>query len=250
MAHLALSTASFAAADTLIAGGRDKRQRPIGHNTVAIRRGPDAIAVRYWSTDIVTMHRDGSIAVTLNGYNTVTTLQRVNYLLPAPWRVASYRQRGQSRAWLWAGGYPVTPFVDGLTIHPDTGAVSYDGAVILTADDIAAIRSAAEAAQAERERKRIARYAAQHAAQPYASSDAFRHRWDCKACTALREAEREAHRARLSAEHDAMTEALSRATDAAPWTPAEYAAAGSHIRRNYYDGSISHVGCPWDCPQR
>jgi hypothetical protein len=48
-----------------------------------------AIAVRLHATDIVTFHRDGSISLDTGGWLTVTTKDRMNRYLPAPFSIFS-----------------------------------------------------------------------------------------------------------------------------------------------------------------
>jgi hypothetical protein len=119
-----------------------------------------------------------------------------------------------------AGPDRITPYIDGLVLTAD-GGIAYAGETILSADDVATVRAAESIAAAERDRKRTERYAAQHAAAPDADSHAFRHRWSCDACVALRAAEHAAYVAQLAAAHD----------------------AGEHA-------AVTGGWCPWGCPRR
>jgi hypothetical protein len=71
--------------------GRCYQLRKIGNNSYLQRRG-EAIALLYHSTDVVTFFSDGSIQVSTGGWNTITTRERINWVLPRPWHV--YGERG------------------------------------------------------------------------------------------------------------------------------------------------------------
>jgi hypothetical protein len=278
MAHLDLQAGRFAAADTLL-GTRDRRR--IGHNTIARRVDPDTIAVRYHATDIYRMTRDGWAILSTGGWDTVTTWSRINALLPGPF--ACYSHRG--RRSIYVRGHAVTPYADGLAVHVGStmaggtdaiGMQTPDGiGQLLSADDIASIIAADEVDQARRATARDARLSREHPAVDGVRLHSARlwnrrARW-CERCTIEERAERDAHRAILTAEHVAMGSTLARNPNAAdPWTDAEYTAAGSHIRRETVreypplagapdwkrdysaEPVVSErvtVACPWECPQ-
>ncbi len=224
MAHLDLQTGTYAAADTLL-GSRSERR--IGHNTRLHRpyssAVPAPIAVRYHATDIVTLSADGWLTVSTGGWHTVTTLQRINALLPGRWRIGSHGKHG---SYLWHGGYPITPFVDGLQVNTSTGAVGIGGDVLLTADDVAAIETAAEAAEAARADRRAARLLREHptAGGPRTHTRSLydQRARGCGRCDTELAAIREARRIALGVEH-------------ITGHPADY---------------WGKVTCPWDCPER
>jgi len=232
MAHLALSTADYHAADTLL-GSRDERR--IGHNT-RLRRAGDDIAVRYHATDIVTMSADGAVTIDTGGWDTVTTWQRVNALLPGPWAIHSDRGRRS----LYYRGHVITPYADGLTLYAADGRVSYAGDTILTADDVAAIVAASEEAAARRAAKHAERmlrehptartFAPDHPALPsWAVPAGTGHRGGrgaraCDRCDAESTQWAQLRRDRIAADHD----------------------AGTHPAPSWSSG----VSCPWDCPRR
>lgn len=73
---------------TLIAGGRNKRNRPIENNTCARRHdwisaesgektGDHTIAIRFHQTDIVMLDKDDSRRLSCGGWQTITTLARL-----------------------------------------------------------------------------------------------------------------------------------------------------------------------------
>lgn len=247
MARLSLSTASYAAAQAAL-GSRDSKR--IGHNTTVHRLyGSTGYAVRYHSTDILTMRDDGSVELSTGGWDTITTKTRLNALLPGPYSIHGHRIGRDTSLYLWVRGYPMTPFVDGLTIHPADGSVSFQGETILTAADIAAMIDAAEDRRAMLDARREVTRKAQHAARPGAPSASFRHRWDCPDCRTLEAAEREARSAILHAEHDRNEHSAVR-----PVYDWRKNADGSN---DYTAGSWHDTGrsetystCPWDCPDR
>ena len=247
MARMDLDTASYFGAQACL-HGRDSVR--IGHNTtLETLYSGDGYAVRYHATHILTMRADGTVEINTGGWDTVTTKQRLNALLPAPFSLHSNRVRGETSLWLYARGWPVTPFVDGLTVNPADDSVSYQGETILTAADITAIIAAAETRRATLDARREERRAADHAARPNGLSDTFRHRWDCEDCRALRETETEARRAILHAEHDRGAHVGTR-----PIYEFNRNADGS---TDYGPGSWHATGatetfstCPWECPDR
>lgn len=257
----------YFSAQAFVAGGRDKRSRPIENNT-RVESRYDAFAVRLHGTDVATYRPDGWVILNTGGWHTVTTFDRLNRYAPAPWRVASDGKGGRM---LYRSGRAITPFVDGLSVH-ESGAVGMNGAALLTAADVDAIAEAADAAAVIRADKRAALLLRQHPAvnAPRAHRGYDQRAYDCGRCQAESEAERIAERARLTAEHAAMLSTLARNPDAgAPWSEAEYAAAGSHVRRDTVreypplpggrdwqhdytaEPIISErvkVACPWSCP--
>lgn len=70
-----------------------KQQRTLSSNTVLHRTGPGTIAVRYWSTDVVTYVKDSPIVILqAGGWVTATTASRMHAFTPANIRVR--RQMG------------------------------------------------------------------------------------------------------------------------------------------------------------
>jgi hypothetical protein len=209
------------------------------------------LAVQYHSTDIVTLTADGWLEMSTGGWHTVTTWARINALLPGSWRVGS--DRGTS--WLYNRGRKVTPYVDGLAINADAGAVGMGSDVLLTAEDVAAICDAADAATAARDAKRAARLLAAHPTArtfPADASGLFAsynggpggpHRSyngmspDCATCTAERIAWDALRRDALRRSHDGLTVTLP---DGGTAIYPAHATLGQYGRS----------GCPWDCPLR
>jgi hypothetical protein len=59
----------------------DGKDRKIGHNTYASVM-PDAVAIRYHGTVIVKFYNEGTIVLNSGGWQTSTTKNRMNMLLP------------------------------------------------------------------------------------------------------------------------------------------------------------------------
>ena len=103
----------------------NKTDRPYGNNTRVQRADPD-ILVKLHGTYIATFYPDGVIRLNTGGYRTHTTKERINSILPSPWRV--YQEAGvwhlqDCTNWDNPGNDYI--FQDGITIAPDgsvTGA--------------------------------------------------------------------------------------------------------------------------------
>lgn len=245
MARMSIDTLSYFGAQTAL-GSRDSKR--IGHNTTLHRTYGGAYAVQYHSTDILTAHPDGSIEIATGGWDTITTKTRINHLLPGGYGIHGHRIAGQTSLYLWVRGYPITPFVDGLTVQPADGSVGYQGDVILTAADISAMIAAADERRATLDAKREVRRAADHAAKPDAPSSAFRHAYGCAECRALQEAEYDAalaamHKAHARGEHVREHIDVSWPIDPATGRT-DYRAPAIHA------APVMVPSCPWQCPDR
>lgn len=84
--------------------GRCRNGRKVGNNTYLERRGDD-IAVRLHSTDVVTMHPDGSVTLDSGGWRTYTTKDRMRSF------VNVYSKSG---VWYLPDG---SLFYDGVTVR-------------------------------------------------------------------------------------------------------------------------------------
>ncbi|MET0711079.1 MAG: hypothetical protein ABWZ30_01045 [Jiangellaceae bacterium] len=69
---------AFGHAETHLAKGRNKNDRPYGTNTRLRRIDADTIAVVFHSTAVVTMHRDGTFTIYGGGWNTPSTRRRIS----------------------------------------------------------------------------------------------------------------------------------------------------------------------------
>src|SRR5438132_10493459 len=72
-------------------GSRSRRR--LANNTYAELDADGSIGVRLHATRIITFHPDGSFTVCTGGYETTTTKQRLNALLPAGYRIFSKSYR-------------------------------------------------------------------------------------------------------------------------------------------------------------
>lgn len=266
---------SYDEACAILAGGRDKSRRTVANNTRVVRRGDD-VAVQLHGTDVVTFTRDGWAIIDHGGWDTVTTWARVNAALPGGYTCWSDRGRRN----LYAHGTRTLLYAPGVAVRASDGALGYRGpdgtiAVLMTRDDVNVIRGAQEAADEARAEKRAARLLREHPVVGGPRTHRANLGWGgrpygCARCETELDAEREARRAALAVEHEATAATLARnPSDADPWTDAEYAAAGSHVRREARhewamgpDGRPDYracpartweevrVACPWDCPKR
>lgn len=103
--------------------GKDSKR--IGHNTYAEKLNDDEIGIRLHGTYVVTFVSDGRIVLRSGGYETVTTKQRMNAVLPMCFRVFAkdYTWKVRDRSNVRDNGERVLSFFDGLTLtHPESDA--------------------------------------------------------------------------------------------------------------------------------
>lgn len=98
----------------------DKGSRKLANNTKVYRvmlRGyyglVDEIHVRLHNTDIVSYREDGIITLNSGGYQTTTTKQRMNQLLPPGYGISQTKFK-----WYLRTPEGEVPFVDGMTLTP------------------------------------------------------------------------------------------------------------------------------------
>jgi hypothetical protein len=196
---------------------KGKTRRNIGYQT-ALATTDNGVALEHWGTAIVEYLPDGWVEVT-NDYGSVTTTARIRSALPSMWSIGS---AGKSGRYIFHAGYRITPAIDGISVNDGTAdaAVMFGGDVVLTWDDVATIKAAEDGARSARADKRAARLLREHPAvgDPSTHPGRYGRPYDCPRCTEESRLEREAHRAALSAEHDANGHPYGR--------------------------------CPWDCPKR
>lgn len=104
-----------------IAHGRSKIDRKIENNTMA-RLGEDRIVIRFHSTDIAQILQDNTIILNSGGYKTFTTKDRMNKILPNPFRI--YQNAGIWYIWNYITKVEY-PYIDGITINPDSSITNY-----------------------------------------------------------------------------------------------------------------------------
>lgn len=222
MAHLTLREGTYEAARARL-GKRD--HLTIGHNT-SLERFDGVIAVRLHSTNVLTFTADGWTIIRANGWETSTTSDRVNALLPPGWRIGGDGKGQRGDGWGlyrtgpygWAGWARIATFIDGLAVRqdPEDRSVGMAGrrpwqnetAIMLDPDQVESIVITAEGERAAREAKRAARLAREHAkgvAGDYGMTERYStaeqgmirviryhprtyggRQYDCLACQALR----------------------------------------------------------------
>jgi hypothetical protein len=100
--------------------GRCFLRRKLGNNTYACRYigrsdEPDRtayITILYHDTHIMAFYPNGDIMMNIGRFFTVTTKQRLNEFLPAPYRV--YSDKGE---WfLWNRNFKIAPFTNGMVL--------------------------------------------------------------------------------------------------------------------------------------
>lgn len=112
------ATADHAGWDTFLA---DRDEKKIGHNTIAHRvydhaTGREGIAIRLHHTDVVTFYSDGGIVLNSGGWQSVTTKDRMNAVLPASIRVSQKNYVWSVQLGGWETGENV-PFSDGMVVR-------------------------------------------------------------------------------------------------------------------------------------
>lgn len=90
---------------------KGKGERRIGNNTVLRTLSNGDIAIRYHYTDIFVMNVLNNMRIYTGGWDTVTTIQRLNYLLPRNVRI--FKKKGEL---LISGSNGTFPFKDGMLI--------------------------------------------------------------------------------------------------------------------------------------
>tara|TARA_B000000565_G_C23532870_1_gene280491 strand:- start:180 stop:482 length:303 start_codon:yes stop_codon:yes gene_type:complete len=91
----------------LVHGKTCRTERKIGNNTYARILHNGSIAVRLYSTDVVTIHTDNSATLRNGGHKTDTTKNRINKYSP----VKVFQKNWE---WFTADG---TPFQEGMRVY-------------------------------------------------------------------------------------------------------------------------------------
>ena len=97
----------------------NKDGRVIGNNTRVMFADADSydpVAIRLHSTNVVTFYRDGRIVLDSGGWQTVTTKDRMNSVLPQRFRVFA-----KDHVWFVSDNRTgsTIPFSDGMTLVND-----------------------------------------------------------------------------------------------------------------------------------
>jgi hypothetical protein len=92
------------------------RHKRVHHNPIT-----DTMDVIIYNTDVVSAHRDGSITLRTNGWNSQTTkdgINRVLYTLRSRLYIYSLRHRGVSQ-WVLSTEHGTYAFYDGMVLSPE-----------------------------------------------------------------------------------------------------------------------------------
>jgi hypothetical protein len=114
---------SWQAANALLTG-RCHDSRKVARNTYLKRRSNGDIAVMLHSTDVVTFHMDGTFTLSMGGWPTMTTRDRIDRFTPKWLRM--YSERGVQKVRVnmkgqgWGEGVTYRHF-DGITFGPRGG---------------------------------------------------------------------------------------------------------------------------------
>jgi hypothetical protein len=120
------SDTAFDILDAYLKEGRNKEERPWGNNT-RVRQAFDHIIVRLHNTDIANLSVDGSITLNTDGWQTVTTKDRLNKVLTLG-NCGHWRLWSEKGIWMLyyfspdkgnADPIPSYAFTDGVTVWPD-----------------------------------------------------------------------------------------------------------------------------------
>ncbi len=138
--NIIFTTYSKAQSELAKGKGRNPTSRKVANNTYLIQRegysrdvkgvghAESYIAVRLHNTDVVDIYLD-KLVLRTNGWETVTTKDRINSYLPAKWHVyskrhiwylsyvTSYGEDGERSRWF---------FQDGITIRQDGGVYLHE----------------------------------------------------------------------------------------------------------------------------
>lgn len=148
-------------ADAILARARNRDSGRTVANNTRLEDGypnPDCIHLQLHGSNVATYHPDGSISVSLCGWDTVTTRDRISRALPSPWNV----WRHKDQPWMFHSGYPMLPLGnDGLRVGPK-GIMLPDGTRLMSNADIDAETAREKERRAAAHAKHAENLAAQH----------------------------------------------------------------------------------------
>jgi hypothetical protein len=90
-----------------------KKARLIARNTLDYTAPDGTRRIRLHDTDVVTIEKRGNIILDSGGWQTVTTKDRMNQVLPSGWGIYS------NRGWLIRTPQGTFPYADGAKFKPD-----------------------------------------------------------------------------------------------------------------------------------
>ena len=98
---------------TILAKARDQYAgKPLAKNVRLIRRGNDCV-IRYYQTDVVTYHPDGTLTLRHGGWDTISTRDVINAFSPV-------YVEGTKGAWTVTVNGNRHPFIDGMIVRVET----------------------------------------------------------------------------------------------------------------------------------
>ena len=109
---------NYQQANTLLQG-RCRERRKLANNTYLIRHDAAQISVRLHATNILTFAPDGTIAVSVGDWDTVTTKYRLNRFLPQEWNVRTGGNTYGPGSILYHNRKPVASLAMLAIIHPN-----------------------------------------------------------------------------------------------------------------------------------
>jgi hypothetical protein len=114
----AVTIKSYADCQRVMATARDPSAgKPLGKNTRLVLRDGGAYAVRYYQTDIVTYHEDGTVSLNHGTWQTPSTRQNIMVFSP----FCLCQEKGK---WFVKVGEEWIPFANGMRLDPDAHAVA------------------------------------------------------------------------------------------------------------------------------
>lgn len=97
----------------------NREEKKIAHNTYVHKRFDGNIGIKLWRTDIVVVNKLNNIKVYTGGWDTNTTKDRINQLLPSG--VSVYTKKGLMRIRGKNGDFD---FKEGIIVTPDGNILS------------------------------------------------------------------------------------------------------------------------------
>ena len=94
---------------TMVRGKRNATRRKVGNNTYAEILQDNSVAITLHSTDVVTIHEDGTYTLRTGGWQTVTTKDRINQYSP----VRVYQRKYE---WFVKINGRELPFMEGMVV--------------------------------------------------------------------------------------------------------------------------------------
>lgn len=100
---------NYSEAVSMVRGKRNAKRRKVGNNTYAEILSDNSVAITLHSTDVVTIHEDGTYTLRCGGWQTVTTKDRINQYSP----VRVYQRNYE---WFVRINGREMPFMEGMVV--------------------------------------------------------------------------------------------------------------------------------------